>query len=152
MSKKEKCKIFKKIQKWIVAKRLISGQWDFSCRYMLRSSPCMQNLLIVRFIVWQIWPKNQISSIFEHFLSIFWAFFGQKIRLKFDLWAEILHRDAPGAYQPVCKIWCDWLKAFGRGEAKRPKVSKNAKFCTLDFTILTCNFEAFLALKCLEMP
>ena len=66
--KKGKMQNFEKIQKWIVEKRLISGKWNFSCRYMLRSSPCMQNLLIVRFIVWQIWPKNQI-------LSIFWAFF-----------------------------------------------------------------------------
>ena len=62
---------FEKDQNWVMEKGLTSGQWNFSCRYMLRSSPCMQNLMIVRLIVWEIWSKD---NFFLHFLGIFKTF------------------------------------------------------------------------------
>ena len=66
------------------------------------------------------------------FFCIFWVFFlgflAKKCDLNLAIWLEILHEDAPGIWQLVCKIWCSWLKGFGRSVAKCPKVSKNAKF------------------------
>ena len=66
------------------------------------------------------------------FFRIFWVFFlgflAKKCDLNLAIWLEILHEDAPGAWQLVCKIWYSWFKGFGRSDAKCSKVSKNAKF------------------------
>ena len=76
-----KCEILKKIQNWIVEKRLILGQWNFSYWYMMRWSPLMQNLMMVRHIVWKIWLKTLFFAFFGHFLG----FLGQKTYLAFDI-------------------------------------------------------------------
>ena len=78
---KWKMQNFEKIQLWILRKRFITGQWKFSCRYMLRSSPSMQNLMIVRHIVWLIRLKKQFFAFFWLFLGIF----SQK------LWSKLSH-------------------------------------------------------------
>ena len=57
-----------------------------------------------------------------------------------------MHEDAPGAWQLVCKIWCNWLKGFGRSDAECPKVSKNAKFWAPNFQTLNRFFCVFLFL------
>ena len=69
------------------------------------------------------------------------VFLGQKRYLNFAIWSEILHEYAPGDWQLVCKIWCNWLKGFGGSKTKCPKASKNAKFCTPNFLFLSSNFE-----------
>ena len=51
-------------------------------------------------------------------------------------WAEILHKVAPGPWDPwelECKIWGIQPKAFGHSMAKYPQMSKNDK-------IWACNF------------
>ena len=83
------------------------------------------------------------KTFFLHFLGNFWVFLGQKRYLNFAIWSEILHEYAPGDWQLVCKIWCNWLEGFGRSKAIRPKVSKNAKFCTPNFQTLNGFFVFF---------
>ena len=61
----------------------------------------MQNLTIVRHIVWPIWLKQH----FLHFIGIFFAFLSLETYLSFDFQAEIWHEDGPGAWQAVCKTW-----------------------------------------------
>ena len=68
---KMKMQNLEKIQSWILKKRFITGQWNFSCRYILRSSPGMQNFMIVWHIVWPIWLKNHFFAFFGPFLGIF---------------------------------------------------------------------------------
>ena len=68
---KMKMQNLEKIQSWILKKRFITGQWNFSCRHMLRSSPLMQNFMIVGYIVWPIWLKNRFLPFFGCFLGIF---------------------------------------------------------------------------------
>ena len=53
----------------------------------------MQNLTIVRHIVWPIWLKQH----FLHFIGIFFAFLSLETYLSFDFQAEIWHNDGPGA-------------------------------------------------------
>ena len=67
----EKCDIFQKKFKIDWKKWFITGQWNFSCRYILRSSPGMQNFMIVWHIVWPIWLKNHFFAFFGPFLGIF---------------------------------------------------------------------------------
>ena len=76
-----------------------------------------------------------------HFLGLFWVFLAKKSNLNFAIWTEILHEDAPGTWQVVCKIWGHWPKAFGCSKTKCPKMSKNAKFCTPNIMTLSSNFE-----------
>ena len=78
-----------------------------------------------------------------HFFGVFWGFLAKKCDLNLALWPEILHEDALGAWQLVCKIWCNWLKGFGRSDAECPKVSKNAKFWAPNFQTLNSFFEFF---------
>ena len=68
---KMKMQNFEKIKSWILRKRFITGQWNFSCRYILRSSPGMQNFMIVWHIVWPIWLKKHFFAFFGPFLGIF---------------------------------------------------------------------------------
>ena len=78
-----------------------------------------------------------------HFLGVFWVFLTQKCDLNLATGPEILHEDAPGDWRLGCKIWCNWLKGFGRSNAKCPKVSKNAKFWVPNFQTLNSFFVVF---------
>ena len=73
------------------------------------------------------------KTFFLHFFGVFWVFLTQKCDLNLATGPEILHEDAPGDWRLGCKIWCNWLKGFGRSNAKCPKVSKNAKFWAPNF-------------------
>ena len=51
-----------------------------------------------------------------------------------------MQKDAPGAWQLVCKIWGHWPKALGHSKTKCLKILKNAKFWTPNF-MLSSNLD-----------
>ena len=94
---KMKMQNLEKIQSWILKKRFITGQWNFSCRHMLRSSPSMQNFMMVGHIVWPKWLKNC-------FFAFFWCFFGIFSQ---NMWPKLGHMAWNFAWRcPRCLATC----------------------------------------------